>query len=87
MKYLIVGTGGTGGAIGGYLAADGETSLYCPRREPDGNERKGLFIHSKRRGELHIREPKVYTMEEWQGTADVIFVCVKWYSIGKRQNF
>ncbi|MBC8538913.1 2-dehydropantoate 2-reductase [Christensenellaceae bacterium NSJ-63] len=88
MKYLIVGTGGTGGAIGGYLAADGRDVSFIARGvNRTAMKEKGLFIHSKRRGELHIREPKVYTMEEWQGTADVIFVCVKWYSIGEAAEF
>lgn len=88
MKYLILGTGGTGGSIGGYLAADGRDVSFIARgANRTAMKEKGLFIHSKRRGELHIREPKVYTMEEWQGTADVIFVCVKWYSIGEVTEF
>lgn len=63
MKYLIVGTGGTGGAIGGYLAADGRDVSFIARgANRTAMKEKGLFIHSKRRGELHIREPKVYSL-------------------------
>ncbi len=87
-KYLIVGTGGTGGAIGGYLAADGKDVSFIARgRHLEAVREKGLTVKTSRKGEIHIAHPKVYDMESWQGKADVIFVCVKWYSIDDAIEF
>ena len=33
MKFLIIGTGGTGGCIGGYLAKQGEDVTFIARGE------------------------------------------------------
>ena len=52
MKYLVVGTGGVGGSIAGFLALAGK-DVTCI----------------------------AHTAEEFEGKADVIFVCVKGYSI------
>ena len=61
MKYLVVGTGGVGGSIAGFLALAGK-DVTCIAR--------GKFL-----------PVKACTAETFEGKADVIFVCVKGYSI------
>ena len=51
MKYLIVGTGGTGGSIGGYLAADGRDVSFIAR----GTNREAMKERSM--PAFHIRRP------------------------------
>ena len=82
MNYLIVGTGGTGGCIGGYLAADGkDVTLIARGAHLAAIREHGLVVHSTRRGELVIPNVKAASAEEYNGKADVIFVCVKDYSV------
>ena len=82
MKYLIVGTGGTGGAIGGFLAAGGRDVAFIARGEHlRAIQKNGLTVHSDRRGELRIPDARATDMEGYQGRPDVVFVCVKGYSL------
>jgi 2-dehydropantoate 2-reductase len=81
MKFLVIGTGGTGGALGGFLAADGNDVTFIARgKNLDALRKDGLKLNSMR-GELHIPAPKAMTAEEYTGTPDVILVCVKFYSL------
>ncbi|MCR5055218.1 MAG: 2-dehydropantoate 2-reductase [Lachnospiraceae bacterium] len=80
-KYTIIGTGGTGGAIGSYLAKAGKDVTFIAR----GNNlnamiEKGLRV-IRPADEFVIDPVKATTLEEYQGKADVIFVCVKGYSL------
>lgn len=80
MKYLIIGAGGTGGAIGGFLAKAGKDVTLIAR---------GAHLAKIREGGLHFETPageytvkvSACTMEEYKDTPDVIFVCVKGYSL------
>ncbi len=80
-KYTIIGTGGTGGAIGGYLAKAGKDVTFIAR----GDKLKAMQEHGLKvirpKDEFVIDPIKASTLEEFQGKADVIFVCVKGYSI------
>ena len=88
MKYLIIGVGGTGGAIGGYLLSENkDVSFIAHGKNKEAMEKDGLTVHTYKRGTVHVDHPKVFTMEEWEGKADVIFVCVKWYSIDEVVEF
>ncbi|HWP50995.1 MAG TPA: 2-dehydropantoate 2-reductase [Clostridia bacterium] len=82
MKYLIVGTGGTGGAVGGFLAAAGYDVTFIARgAHLAAMQGKGLVVKSGVRGEFCIENPKACTAEDYQDTPDVAFVCVKGYSL------
>ena len=80
-QYTIIGTGGTGGAIGGYLAKAGKDVTFIAR----GDKLKAMQEHGLKvirpKDEFVIDPIKASTLEEFQGKADVIFVCVKGYSI------
>ncbi|MBM6945728.1 MULTISPECIES: ketopantoate reductase family protein [Bacteroides] len=81
MKYLVVGTGGVGGSIAGFLALAGKDVTCIARgKHLDAIRQKGLHLKSDLKGE-HFLPVKAYTAEEFEGKADVIFVCVKGYSI------
>lgn len=81
MKYLVIGAGGTGGCIGGYLADAGrDVTLIARGKHLEAIRRDGLVLHGTRRGELRVRVPAC-TAGEFTGRADVIFVCVKGYSV------
>ncbi len=80
MKYLIIGAGGTGGGIGAFLTRAGKDATLIAR---------GKHLHAMQENGLRLIMPdsefcvpvKVCTMEEYQDTPDVIFVCVKGYSL------
>lgn len=80
MKYLIIGAGGTGGAIGGFLARAGKDVTLIAR---------GAHLAKIQERGLHFETPdgeytvsvKACTMEEYQETPDIIFLCVKGYSL------
>ena len=81
LSYLIVGTGGVGGCIAGFLALAGkEVSCIARGEHLEAIRSKGLRRHSDLKGE-HTRPVKATTAEEFTGKADVIIVCVKGYSI------
>lgn len=81
MKYLVVGTGGVGGSIAGFLALAGKDVTCIARgKHLDAIRQKGLHLKSDLKGE-HFLPVKACTAEEFEGKADVIFVCVKGYSI------
>lgn len=82
MKYLIVGPGGIGGSIGGFLAAGGyDVSFIAQARTLEVLKSDGLKLNSDLKGPLHIRNIKAYSSEEYDQQSDVIFVCVKDYSL------
>ena len=86
MKYVVIGAGGTGGCIGGFLTKSGKDvtliargqHLYCMREHGlkfetlDGN---------------YTVPVRACTMDEYQDIADVIFVCVKGYSLSETVPF
>lgn len=81
MNYLVVGTGGVGGSIAGFLALAGK-NVTCIARGAhlDAIRQQGLHLKSDLKGEHRLPLP-AFTAERYDGTADVIFVCVKGYSI------
>ena len=88
MKYLIIGAGGTGACIGGYLAHNGHDVTFIARdNHLSAMKECGLTIHSKKHGNLHIFPAHAYTMEDYEGNPDVIFVCVKYYSLKEVSTF
>lgn len=89
LKYLIAGTGGVGGSIAAFLALAGKDVTCIARGEHLAAIREnGLQLHSDLKGEHALKVP-AYTSEEYTALvstsadykADVIFVCVKGYSV------
>ncbi len=81
LKYLITGTGGVGGSIAAFLALAGKDVTCIARGEHLTAIREhGLQLHSDLKDEHTLNIPAC-TAEEFQGKADVIFVCVKGYSV------
>ncbi|MDR3093206.1 MAG: NAD(P)-binding domain-containing protein, partial [Bacteroidales bacterium] len=80
-KYLIAGTGGVGGSIGAFLALNGN-DVTCIARGAhlQAIREQGLRLNSTLKGvqTVHV---KAFTAEEYNEKADVIFVCVKGYSV------
>lgn len=84
MKYLIIGTGGTGGCLGGYMASCGKDVAFIARgAHLMVMKQKGLIIHSSRKGEINLKDVKCSDGSDDIGSFDVIFVCVKGYSINE----
>ncbi|MGE5626971.1 MAG: ketopantoate reductase family protein [Solirubrobacterales bacterium] len=82
MNYLIIGTGGVGGALGGFLASSGHNVDFIAHGKTlDELKNKGLKIKSGIKGEIFIPNVNAYSIEGYDNTADVIFICVKYYSI------
>lgn len=81
MKYLIAGTGGVGGSIAAFLSLAGK-DVTCIARGAhlEAIQQNGLKLISGLKGE-HILPIKACTAETYMEKADVIFVCVKGYSI------
>ncbi|MBO4898706.1 MAG: 2-dehydropantoate 2-reductase [Lachnospiraceae bacterium] len=81
MKYLIVGTGGTGATTGAYLAKAGmDVSFIARGTHLQAIREKGLRI-IRPTDEFTISPCKASTFEEYDEKPDVIFVCVKGYSL------
>lgn len=81
MKFVIVGTGGTGGVLGAYLARNGHDVTFIARNAHlAAIKENGLKLESTR-GDFAINPAKACTMEEYNDTPDVILVCVKYYNI------
>jgi 2-dehydropantoate 2-reductase len=81
IKYLIAGTGGVGGSMAGFLALAGK-DVTCIARGAhlQAIREQGLKLKSDLKGTHCLKIPS-YTPEEFTGKADVIFVCVKGYSL------
>ena len=80
-NILIVGTGGVGGSIAGFLALDGHNVTCIARGEHlKSILDNGLYLKSDLKGE-HFLNVKACTAEEYNDKADIIFVCVKGYSL------
>lgn len=87
INYLIAGTGGVGGSIAGFLALAGkDVSCIARGAHLQAIREQGLKLKSDLKGTHYLRIPAC-TSEEFTGKADVIFVCVKGYSIESIAGF
>ena len=88
MKYLIIGAGGTGACIGGYLAKSGQNVTFIARgKHLQAINEHGLTINSTQYGTFCLDLVRACTMENYVDTPDVIFVCVKYYSLNEVNTF
>lgn len=87
-KYVIIGAGGTGGIIGAYMAKAGkDVTLIARGRHLEAIKKSGLKIERLQKKTTETIEVKASSMEEYDGKADVIFVCVKSYSVDEAIPF
>ncbi len=83
MKYLIIGAGGTGGAVSAYMMKAGkDVTLIARDAHLDAMRQNGLKV-IRPEDEFTIENVRACTMDEYDDTPDVILVCVKGYSIGE----
>lgn len=83
MKYLIIGAGGTGGMIAASLHRKGfDTSVIARGKHLFAIQENGLHIKSKLFGDF-IAKLKAFSQEEYTETPDVVFICVKDYSLNE----
>lgn len=81
MKIMVTGIGGIGGYIASFLCAYyDDVTLIARRGRKDSLLSKGLVLYSDFFGE-HVAHPKVTDDPASCGVQDVIFVCVKNYSL------
>ena len=82
LKFAIFGVGGTGGVIGGYLANAGNDVTFLARgAHLAAMQEKGLTIHTNHRGDICLPKVKALNAVDYHETPDVLFVCVKYYSL------
>lgn len=82
MKYLIIGAGGTGGSIAAFMSEAGKDVTVIARGEHLAEMQKnGLKMQTTTRGDYTVFPIKVCSMEHYHETPDIIFVCVKGYSL------
>lgn len=81
MKYCVIGAGGTGGCIAAYMTRAGKDAAVIARGEQlDRIKAQGIRLETAWGTEV-ISPVRAYGMEEYTEHADVIFVCVKGYSL------
>jgi len=82
MKYLIIGTGATGGCIGSLLDLNNNDVAFIARgKNLEQIKKNGMKLKTGIKGDLYLPSLKVFSGEEYKDKVDVIFVCVKSYSI------
>ena len=82
LRYVIAGSGATGGSIGAFLAADGQDVTFLARgAQLTALKGQGISMKHTKKGDFTVCPVKAMTMEEYRGVPDVIFVCVKSYSL------
>lgn len=82
MKYLVIGAGGTGGSLCAFMHEAGfDISLIARGNHLHAIQTNGLKMQTSLKGNYTLSSIKAYTMEAYHEQPDVIFVCVKGYSI------
>ncbi len=82
MKYLVIGAGGTGGSIGAYMTEAGkDVTLIARGAHLRKMQEEGLRMETTKKGNYIVNRVKATDMEHYDEQPDVIFVCVKGYSL------
>ncbi len=80
MKYLIIGAGGTGGCIAAYMHKAGkDVTLIARGKHLEAIQKNGLTIN--RQNDVLCEKVTTVLESKYTEKADVIFVCVKFYSV------
>ncbi|MDO4266236.1 MAG: 2-dehydropantoate 2-reductase [Eubacteriales bacterium] len=87
MNYMVIGAGGTGGAIGAFLAKVGkDVTLIARGAHLQAIKERGIRIETGT-DEGFCVPVKAASMEGCEARPDVIFVCVKGYSLAETVPF
>ncbi len=82
MKYLVIGAGGTGGSIGAYMTKAGkDVTLIARGGHLRQMQQYGLKMETTKEGSYTVNPIKATDMEHYDEQPDIIFVCVKGYSL------
>lgn len=82
MKYLVIGAGGTGGCIGAYMTEAGkDVTMIARGAHLEAMQKNGIQMETTKKGNYTVKPVKAASMENYQEQPDVIFVCVKGYSL------
>lgn len=82
MKYLVIGAGGTGGSIGAYMTEAGkDVTLIARGAHLQKMQEEGLKMETTKKGNYTVSPIKATDMEHYDEQPDVVFVCVKGYSL------
>jgi 2-dehydropantoate 2-reductase len=82
MKYLIIGAGGTGGSIGAFMTEAGKDVTVIARgKHLEAIQKEGLKMETICKGNFVVSPMKACNMDNYNQQPDVIFNCVKSYSL------
>ncbi len=82
LKYLVIGAGGTGGSIGAYMTEAGkDVTLIARGAHLEQMQKHGLRMETTAKGNYTVQPIKAVDMEHYEEQPDIIFVCVKGYSL------
>lgn len=88
LKYLVIGAGGTGGSIGSYMTEAGKDVTLIARGEHlKQMQENGLCMETTAKGNYTVQPIKSVDMAHYEEQPDVIFVCVKGYSLEETLPF
>ncbi len=88
MKYLVIGAGGTGGSIGAYMTGAGKDVTLIARGEHlEKMQQQGLHMETMKKGSYTVYPVKATDMEHYGEQPDIVFVCVKGYSLDETIPF
>ncbi len=88
MEYLVIGAGGTGGCIGAYMTEAGKNvTLIARGAHLKAMQENGLRMETTKKGNYTVYPVKASDMEHYDGHPDIIFVCVKGYSLEETVPF
>ena len=81
MKYCVIGAGGCGGSIAGFMACAGKDVALIARGEHlAAIQNRGLALETTAHGRL-LAPVRAVAESEYREQPDVVFVCVKEYSL------
>lgn len=82
MKYLVIGAGGTGGSIAAFMTEAGKDVTAIARgKHLEAIQKNGMKMETTCKGNYTVDPIKACDMEHYNDKPDVIFVCVKAYSL------
>ena len=82
MKYLVIGAGGTGGSIGAFMTEAGkEVTVIARGKHLEAIQKNGLRMETTSKGNYTVFPMKACDMDHYNDQPDVIFNCVKGYSL------
>lgn len=81
-KYLVIGAGGVGANVAGFLAKAGKSvSLIARGQNLSMIQSQGLLLKSDLLGDTRIKSIVSVAEEDYKDSPDVIFLCVKSYGL------